>query len=80
MNAGFVRFRIVFIWRIDWAINRFLVEVADSLERITSAEDFLAGFDGDDTVAETDEQKDARERKKDAVNKKRREKRNAAKQ
>jgi hypothetical protein len=66
--------------RVEAAINRFLTEVAESLERITNSDDFLAGFDGDDTVAETEEQKDARERKKDAVNKKRREKRNAAKQ
>ena len=66
--------------RIEAAVSRFLCEVADSLERITNTDDFLAGLDGDDTVAETEEQKDARERKKDAVNKKRREKRNAAKQ
>ena len=65
--------------RIEVGDPPVLNEVADSLERITSAEDFLAGFDGDDTVAESEEVKAARERKRDAVNQKRRQKRNAKK-
>jgi hypothetical protein len=64
--------------RVDAAIRRFLNEVAEHLEHATSAEDFLAGFD-DEAETKSAEQKAAAERKKDAANAKRREKRNAAK-
>jgi hypothetical protein len=57
--------------RVESAIHRFLNEVADHLERVTSSPDFFAGLD-DDAVAETNEQKIARDRKRDAANKKRR--------
>jgi hypothetical protein len=64
--------------RIDDAIRRFLCEVSENLQRITSSEDFFAKF-FDESVAETAEQKAARERKRDAANAKRRQKRAAKK-
>ena len=63
--------------RINDAVRRSLSESAETLGKAVEADDFLVGFNGDDSVVQSAEQKDARERKRTVTNAKRREKRNA---
>jgi hypothetical protein len=60
--------------RVDESVRRSLEELAETVCQAVEAKDFFAELDAE---AETDEQKDARERKRTAANAKRREKRNA---
>jgi hypothetical protein len=64
--------------RVDESVRRWLEELAETLARAVHGEDFFAAMDADNN-AETDAAKDARERKRDLANAKRRAKRNAAK-
>lgn len=60
--------------RVDARVRRALEELAGTLCRAVEVKDFFAELDADD---ETEEQKDAREQKRDLANRKRREKRAA---
>ena len=64
--------------RVDESIRRSLNETAETLCQAVNAKDFFAALDADN-VAETAEAKDARERKRDAANAKRRAKRHRRK-
>jgi hypothetical protein len=62
--------------RIDDAVRRSLDELGETLAKAVAADDFLAGLpDDDESVDESDEMKAASERKRNAANATRREKR-----
>jgi hypothetical protein len=60
--------------RVDESVRRWLEELAETLCQAVNAKDFFVELERDDDAVETESQKEARERKKDAANAKRREK------
>jgi hypothetical protein len=60
--------------RVDESVRRWLEELAETLCQAANAKDFFVELERDDDAVETESQKEARERKKDAANAKRREK------